>query len=323
MVSEASKIQPKNMMKFGKALIQNGLYYRKEVIKAAYALSQELWNAACQEGDIDEAIEFVIKLDYENLELDLTNQQKFERYINIASAYNQNKMFINAEPYIRKCQKMKSSIKDDKLLVIFSYCNSQFLDFNKRFLYAAFAYYEICKNGAEIVEQLGLELNEVLRQALVATVLSEEGDKKRFLISQLVKDERIKKLEHYDILEKFHFNKFTTEQDVQTFAKDLEPHQNIETTEGMTSLEQIMMEHNIIVISKLYRDISINSIAKRLNIKRQQVEKYLQNMNSEGKLSVIIDHRADNVVFKKTEEIMEDGRNTLEKFCKMLEGITG
>ena len=65
-----------------------------------------------------------------------------------------------------------------------------------------------------------------------------------------------------------------------------------------------MMEHNIIVISKLFRDISINSIAKRLNINRKQVEKYLQNMNSENKLSVIIDHRKDMVVFKKTEEIM-------------------
>ena len=29
-VAEASKISPKNLMKFGKALIQNGLYYKKE-----------------------------------------------------------------------------------------------------------------------------------------------------------------------------------------------------------------------------------------------------------------------------------------------------
>ena len=139
----------------------------------------------------------------------------------------------------------------------------------------------------------------------------------------MVKDERVKKLEHYDILEKFHSNKFTVEEDVKNFAKGLESHQNIETTEGMTSLEQIMMEHNIIVISKLFRDISINSIAKRLNINRKQVEKYLQNMNSENKLSVIIDHRKDMVVFKKTEEIMQDGRHILEKFCKNLEALTG
>ena len=72
-------------------------------------------------------------------------------------------MFINAEPYIRKCQRLKSSIKGYKLLVIFNFCNSEFLDFNVENMYAAFSCYEICKNGAEIIEQLGLDLVDILK----------------------------------------------------------------------------------------------------------------------------------------------------------------
>jgi hypothetical protein len=236
-VKEVKSIKGPALAALGKGLIESELYYKPEMIKPSFELSQQLWNHYCEEGDIDAAIDSVVRLDYESADLELSNQQKFERYINIATAYNENKMFINAEPYIKKCQRLKSTIKDAKMLVIYSYCNSQFLDFNKRFLYAAFSYYEICKNGAEIIEELGLDIMTILNKALVATILSEEGDKKRFLISQLVKDERVKKLEHYDILEKFHSNKFTVEEDVKNFAKGLESHQNIETTEGMTSLE--------------------------------------------------------------------------------------
>ena len=59
---------------------------------------------------------------------------------------------------------------------------------------------------------------------MVACILSEEGPKKHLLIANLIKDERAKKLDNYEILDKLHNNVFITEQDVKNIEKHLEKH---------------------------------------------------------------------------------------------------
>lgn len=83
------------------------------------------------------------------------------------------------------------------------------------------------------------------------------------------------------------------------FSESLMKHQKIETRKGLTNVDERFMEHNVIVISNYFRDIKIESMADRLNMKRRMLETTLQNMKSKGKVDFLIDHRKGIISFKK------------------------
>lgn len=62
-------------------------------------------------------------------------------------------------------------------------------------------------------------------------------------------------------------------------------------------------------------------MAKRLAIDQNVLERYLQNMNSSGKISVTIDHREEIIYFKKFQTTASENQKALAKFCTMLEYI--
>ena len=70
------------------------------------------------------------------------------------------------------------------------------------------------------------------------------------------------------------------------------------------------------------RDIKIEAMAKRLKLDCKTLERYLQNMNALGKVTLSIDHKNELVTFKKPEEMAEQNRRALGKFCGLLEHIT-
>lgn len=73
---------------------------------------------------------------------------------------------------------------------------------------------------------------------------------------------------------------------------------------GLTNVETAFLEHNIIVTSKFFRDIRLTSMAKKLNLEERELEKILQNMKSEDKIQLSIDHRNKIVLFKGGEAIV-------------------
>ena len=96
---------------------------------------------------------------------------------------------------------------------------------------------------------------------------------------------------------------------MKTFSKSLKKHQEIKLENGLTNVETAFLEHNIIVTSIYFRDIRLTSMAKKLNIEERELEKILQNMKSEDKIELSIDHRNKIVLFK-------GGRNICLKFFR-------
>ena len=103
----------------------------------------------------------------------------------------------------------------------------------------------------------------------------------------------------------------------------------------MTNVESAFLEHNIIVTSKYFRDIRIESLAKKVNMGPNELENLLQNMKSENKIDLSIDHRNRIILFKSSkkkcyfgvfnsfldDQIINQSRRALMNFCSIMERI--
>lgn len=129
------------------------------------------------------------------------------------------KEFISAEKMLRKCHEKRRKIKTPLLLVQYNYCCGQFFDFNRKFLMAAYRYYQACNVTDSPLKAQNIQ--EMLSKAVDTTILSEAGAKKDFLCSQLVKDERAKDIKNYDILSKIYNDQFVKKEEVDVFSGSL------------------------------------------------------------------------------------------------------
>jgi hypothetical protein len=135
------------------------------------------------------------------------------------------KEFIAAEKMLRKCHEKRRLIKTPLLLVQYNYCCGQFFDFNRKFLLAAYRYYQACNITDSPLKAENIV--QMLSKAVDTCILSEAGNKKDFLCSQLVKDERSKDLENFAILAKMFNDEFIKKEEVDIFSKSLQKHQKI------------------------------------------------------------------------------------------------
>lgn len=79
-------------------------------------------------------------------------------------------------------------------------------------------------------------------------------------------------MENFDILEKMFYERVIKRPDVKSFEEQLQPHQKTLSSEGYTVLDKALIEHNIQVISKIYKNISFEELGRFLEIEPNQAE---------------------------------------------------
>lgn len=111
--------------------------------------------------------------------------------------------------------------------------------------------------------------------AMTCAILSPAGPKKSRILSIIHKDIRCQKLEHYEILEKMFKGRVIKRPDVKTFEQTLQDHQKTVSSEGYSVLDKALLEHNIEVISKIYKNISFEELGRFLEINPEKGEEIL------------------------------------------------
>lgn len=105
-------------------------------------------------------------------------------------------------------------------------------------------------------------------------------------MSVLHKDERTKSIDpHYGILDKLFMGHIIKDSDVATYEADvLLDHQKARGEDGSTVLARALLEHNILVLSKVYLNITFESLGKFLNISSDKAEQILSEMVRENRI---------------------------------------
>ena len=86
---------------------------------------------------------------------------------------------------------------------------------------------------------------------------------------------------------------------VEEFKGELEDWQNVTMGDGYTVLEKSLIEHNILVISKIYMNIRFEEIGKFLGINAEQAEDIIATMVEQGRIQAVLDQGNELVEFEE------------------------
>ena len=113
------------------------------------------------------------------------------------------------------------------------------------------------------------------------------------------KEERVKSLEFYEVLSKFFNGEIVKPEHVKNFKGTLEAHQNVTGVDGYTVLERALIEHNIVVISRIYMNITFKELGNFLGINPVQAEETVAKMVAEKRIEAVLDQANELVEFEE------------------------
>jgi COP9 signalosome complex subunit 4 len=214
--------------------------------------------------------------------------EKAETWLTIAEAWFEYDDSVNAEKFVNKAAHVMHLVEDDNSLTLrYKNFQAQINDSKRKFVIAAWEYYGLSNHGDLDFENQVTVLTASMRCA----ILSPAGDSKFKILAALHKDERSKQVQpHFDLMEKFYLSHIIKKKECQNFeAEHLKDHHKARGSDGYTVLERALLEHNILVSSKIYLNISFEQIGRFLDIQPDNAENIISEMVTEGRISATLD----------------------------------
>ncbi len=145
-------------------------------------------------------------------------------------------------------------------------CQVKILDFKRRFLDAAFKYYELSMNVFDKEE-----VNHCLIQSVLCVVLAGASNSRLKLLATLFKDERIQVLSVFPILDTVYHMKLVKPFLSEQFEQLLRPHQKASLGNNLTVSRMAILSHNLQVVSHFYSTIYLSELGRFLDLTSDQV----------------------------------------------------
>ncbi|KAL1855615.1 hypothetical protein Plec18170_004337 [Paecilomyces lecythidis] len=229
----------------------------------------------------------------------VSDDSKVRMWIRILRLYLEEDDTTSAEAFLNKIKNMPSKIEDPELKLHFQLSQARILDARRRFLDASQEYYNVSlASGVDEGDRL-----HALSAAIICAVLAPAGPQRSRTLARLYKDDRATSVEEFGILEKMFLDRLLTPEEVAAFSEKLQPHQLAQTADGSTVLDKAVIEHNLVAASKLYENITTESLGTILGLKgngdmtaAEKAEAYAARMVEQGRLKASID-QIDGVIF--------------------------
>jgi COP9 signalosome complex subunit 4 len=202
-------------------------------------------------------------------------------------------------------------VGDQALQIRFKVCHARIADSKRKFFIAASSYYQL-SNQENVNPD---DLMVLLSMAATCAILSPAGPQKSRIISVLHKDARSSKLEQNDILEKMYLGKIIKRPEVRKFEDTLADHQRTVSQEGYSVLEKALIEHNIEVISKIYKNISFEELGRFLDIRPSQAETIIATMVSENRIKATLDQKSSFIEFEVEGQALSNYNSQVFSIC--------
>lgn len=273
-------------------------YYPSELLTLSQGLSEVLQ----ADGDFHQAARIMSRVDVEDMR-SLTPAERLDWHVRTAGLYLEVKDTVSASTYIKKAQRIFHSVPEDdlKTRLMFFGSYARILDAERRFLDAAMRYMELSQMPAgDLIPEDDLLI--ALQHAVTCAVLGKAGPSRARVLAMLFRDERASRLSNYRILEKMYKNRILRGQEVDNFAKMLEPHQQAELAGGVTVLQKAVNEHNLLAASRIYNNITFSELATILGVAPVEAEAMARNMIEEGRLPASIDQVDEIIEFESREQ---------------------
>jgi COP9 signalosome complex subunit 4 len=133
------------------------------------------------------------------------------------------------------------------------------------------------------------EAHKLFDLGLVCAILAPSGPRKDRNLALILKDERVKVSEHFDLVNKFATGSVIKPSQTKKFEAKLQVHQQIRFSDGYTSLDKALIEHNMRVLSKIYLNITFEELGNFLGISSDQAETIIAKMIGEQRVTGKLD----------------------------------
>eukprot|EP00933_Yihiella_yeosuensis_P041072 TRINITY_DN35509_c0_g1_i1.p1 TRINITY_DN35509_c0_g1~~TRINITY_DN35509_c0_g1_i1.p1 ORF type:complete len:404 (-),score=95.94 TRINITY_DN35509_c0_g1_i1:215-1426(-) len=269
-------------------------------------LIRELLSEVFQaEGAWAEAAKCLSQINMETGTRCRTSLQKAEKYVKIAELYLEDEDPVAADTYCSRAAMVMHEVEDMPLQLRYKVCHARVLDSKRKFLDAASKYCDLSQQtfGGQICED---DLVQLLRCAVTCAILAPAGPQRSRILALLSKDDRIRSVEHYEILHKMFMERLIRSSEVQKFEESLLPHQKATMADGQTVLDRAVLQHNVLAASRVYKNMRLPELGSLLEVTPERAEKIAAKMIAEKRLNGVIDQRAGVIHF---DDSLSGGEN--------------
>jgi len=268
------------------------------------------------EGDWNEAAKTLASISLETGTRCRTSQQKAEKYVKISELYLEDDDPVSADTFCTRAAMVMHEVNDTPLQLRFRVCHARICDSKRKFLEAASKYTDLSQqaSGGQVAES---DLLQLLKCAVTCAILAPAGPQRSRILAMLCKDERIRSVEHYELLQKCFLERLTRGREVKQFEETLMPHQKATLGDGQTVLERAMLQHNVLAASRVYKNMRLPDLASLIEVAPERAEKIAAKMIAESRLDGYIDQKSGIIHFESDEHLQQWDRHIRDVCTKV------
>merc|ERR1719277_1083311 len=285
-----------------------------------YVIRELLSEVFQAEGDWSEAAKCLAAINLETGTRCRTPLQKAEKYVKIAELYLEDEDAVAADTFCTRAAMVMHEVSDVPLTLRYRVCHARILDAKRKFLDAASKYCDLSQQtfGGQICEA---DLLQLLKCAVTCAILAPAGPQRSRILALLCKDERIRSVEHYEILQKMFLERLIRGSEVQAFEKSLLPHQKATMADGQTVLERAVLQHNVLAASRVYKNMRLPDLGSLLTVPPDRAEKIAAKMIAEQRLVGYIDQRTGIIHFDMGDENLQVWDRHIRNVCNQVNSV--
>jgi len=280
-------------------------------------LLSEVFQAEC---DWSEAAKCLAAINLETGTRCRTSLQKAEKYVKIAELYLEDEDAVAADTFCTRAAMVMHEVEDIPLTLRYRVCHARILDAKRKFLDAASKYCDLSQQtfGGQICEA---DLLQLLKCAVQCAILAPAGPQRSRILALLCKDERIRSVEHFEILHKMFMERLIRGSEVHKFEEGLLPHQKANLADGATVLERAVLQHNVLAASRVYKNMRLPDLGLLLEVPPDKAEKIAAKMIAEQRIEGFIDQKTGIIHFDVNDENLQQWDRHIRNVCSQVNTV--
>jgi COP9 signalosome complex subunit 4 len=247
----------------------------------------------------------------------VSDNEKAQVWIRICRCYLEEDNPTNAVTYLNRLKQIIYNVTDQGIKLHFQLSQARISDSMNQFLDASTAYYAL--SSERLIDEE--ERLQTLSAAITCAVLGPAGPARARQLGRLYKDDRAADTPEFSILEKIFLDRLLAPAEVAAFAAGLKVHQLAKTSDGSTVLDKAVLEHNLLAVSRLYQNISIEALGTLLGTDTDRAESYAAGMIESSRLSGSIDQIEGVIHFNTKEGGKDSGAMDLRAWDANIQGL--
>lgn len=174
---------------------------------------------------------------------------------------------VNANKFIQRIHRTVGPHTPLEMQLRYQAAYARILDSERRFL-------ESSRRYIDLSQLLPNENDRLisLEKAVTCSILAKAGSSRSRLLAMLYNDKRSSQLKNYKMLQMMHNGRIVREEDEKKFEDMLTESQNVKVEGGLTVLKRAVFEHNMLAISSLYSNISLDQLGSLLGTSAARVD---------------------------------------------------